>query len=267
MQVAILSPHFDDAVLSCWHLLEGPGAVRVVNVFTASPPPGLPVPWWDRITGATDAVGRMQERREEDQRALAGTGREATGLDLLDDQYRRSALPVGAVIERLLAEVRPDTVLHAPVGLDGHPDHVLVRDAALTMARTGWRVELYADLPHAIVRGWPAWVTGESDDAGAGETWSRALAAAGLMVDHLVPHVRPLDASMRRRKLQALAAYESQLAPLDRVAFGPLDDPQVLGWEVFWRVPASALGDRGMSEPGSDPRVSHGRRKLLDDRS
>jgi hypothetical protein len=29
----ILSPHFDDAVLSCWHALASAGEVLVVNVF------------------------------------------------------------------------------------------------------------------------------------------------------------------------------------------------------------------------------------------
>src|SRR5437763_9088482 len=60
MSRAILSPHFDDAVLSCWHLLAGPTSLGVVNIFTASPPDGCDVPWWDRLTGATDAARRMQ---------------------------------------------------------------------------------------------------------------------------------------------------------------------------------------------------------------
>ena len=54
MPLAILSPHLDDAVLSCWHVLEGPEQARVINVFTADPPPGTPPPWWDRLTGASD---------------------------------------------------------------------------------------------------------------------------------------------------------------------------------------------------------------------
>lgn len=67
----ILSPHLDDAVLSCWRVLEAHRSVRVVNVFTGSPPEGSPAPWWDRLTGATDPVRRMAERRAEDRRALA----------------------------------------------------------------------------------------------------------------------------------------------------------------------------------------------------
>ncbi len=36
----ILSPHFDDAVLSCWHVLASAGEVLVVNVFAGEPPAG-----------------------------------------------------------------------------------------------------------------------------------------------------------------------------------------------------------------------------------
>jgi LmbE family N-acetylglucosaminyl deacetylase len=266
MERVILSPHLDDAVLSCWHLLDGPDPVRILNVFTALPPVGTATPWWDRLTGATDARQRMRERHEEDRRALRSTRRPATALDLLDNQYRDFELPEGEVVKRLEAEVDPAEVLHAPAGIDGHPDHILVRDAALTMVPRGLRVELYADLPHAIVHGWPAWVTGEPEDLGIAQTWTNTLAGAGLLVEHLVPRVRPLDASGRKRKLEALAAYKSQRGALDRVAFSPLEEPRVLGWEVSWEVPASALVTGGLRERGREPVVADGRRKLLDDR-
>jgi LmbE family N-acetylglucosaminyl deacetylase len=266
MEHAILSPHLDDAVLSCWHLLDGPDLVRVVNVFTAVPPAGTPTPWWDRLTGATDARQQMRDRHEEDKRALASTRRRVTALNLLDNQYRDFELSADAVVERVRAAVEPGTVLCAPAGIDGHPDHVLVRDAALMMMRSGWQVQLYADLPHAIVRGWPAWVTGQPDDTGTGQKWTSTLSAAGLVVERLVPRVRPLDVSTRTHKLLALAAYASQRPVLDRVAFAPLDDPRVLSWEVSWEIPASALISGGLDEPVREPVVADGRHKLLDDR-
>src|SRR5436190_795304 len=44
----ILSPHPDDAVLSLWHVLAGPGEVAVVNVF-AGRPAGSELGWWDAL--------------------------------------------------------------------------------------------------------------------------------------------------------------------------------------------------------------------------
>lgn len=85
----------------------------VVDICTASPRPGSPVPWWDRLTGAQDPVTRMCERRAEERRALALVGRDAVALDLLDAQYGGSgrspawlAAPARERKLRALAEYR-----------------------------------------------------------------------------------------------------------------------------------------------------------------
>ena len=52
----VLSPHLDDAVLSCWHILGREDDVRVVNVFTGSPENGDGDYTWDRLTGSQDSV-------------------------------------------------------------------------------------------------------------------------------------------------------------------------------------------------------------------
>jgi LmbE family N-acetylglucosaminyl deacetylase len=188
-------------------------------------------------------------------------------LGLLDAQYRHLPLSVNEVVRRISDKVRPDATLHAPGAFDGHPDHLLVRDAALVLARAGWSVVLYADLPHASARGWPAWLSGERSAAAAGiaEDWDRVLIEAGLCTQKLVRRVRPLDAPVRERKLQALAAYRTQRAALDRWAVVPLDDPRALAWEVAWEVPASALRDA--DELSGETAVSYSPRQPVDDRS
>lgn len=267
-KIAVLSPHLDDAVLSCWHLLESRDEVTVVNVFSGSPTPGTPAAWWDQITGATDAIERIRERREEDRRALELARRPAVAVDLLDAQYRREELPLAALIERLRTAVPPGALLYAPAAMMHHPDHELVRDAAIELARAGRRLALYADLPHAIEHGWPAWVTGEPESSpglDVGAAWARVLADAGLAVERLVARVRPLDAEARKRKLRALAIYETQRAALDELGFAPLDDPRALAWEVSWLVPASALG--GADEPRGEPLVADVGRESPGDRA
>jgi hypothetical protein len=243
MATVILSPHFDDAVLSCWQVLEAVGDVTVVNVFTASPQAGRPVPWWDRLTGARDSIARMAERRAEDRAALALAGCEALSLGLLDDQYRAADVEAPAVLEPLREALAPGSSLYAPVAMDDHRDHVLVRDAALSLAGVGWPLVLYADLPHAITAGWPSWVTGVRKRPGAdpGASWDRALDAAGLALEELAACVRPLEPPARARKLAALDCYRTQREALDRFSFAPLAEPDALAWEVYWRVPPSAL--------------------------
>ena len=239
MSLVVLSPHLDDAVLSCWHLLAGSEAVTVVNVFTGSPPPGTQPPRWDRETGADDPVARMRQRREEDRRALGSVGRASVNLGLLDAQYGRVRSPIRPLLARLQRWRDPATVLYAPAALGRHPDHEVVRDAALDLGRAGWRVVLYADLPHGIRHGWPGWVAGVPEPAGGGVSgeWNSVLAEAGLPVGELSPRVWPLAEPARRRKLRALEEYRTQRAALDALAFAPLADARALAFEVSWELP------------------------------
>lgn len=101
MVTVILSPHLDDAVLSCWHVLTQPGEVAVINVFAGVPANADGRAWWDRYTGATDSAQRVRDRVEEDRRALALAGRGAVNLELLDDQYRHGEQPLAPVTARL----------------------------------------------------------------------------------------------------------------------------------------------------------------------
>jgi len=92
MADVVLSPHLDDAVLSCWRALDRPELATVVNVFSGAPPSGAPVGWWDRITGASDSAARMRERGAEDAEALTLAGARARDLRLLDHQYRSTSI-------------------------------------------------------------------------------------------------------------------------------------------------------------------------------
>ncbi len=264
MKLALLSPHFDDAVLSCWQLLAGPGEVIVVNVFTAAPPVGTPAPMWDRLTGATDPVHRMHERRQEDVVALATVGRSSINLGLLDDQYREHAQSPAEVAELIERAVGPEVTLLAPGAFHAHPDHVLVRAAALELARRGRSFQLYADLPHAIRDGWPGWVTGAREGGvDVASHWEQSLHEAGIRPAELVARVRALDDAERARKLQALDTYRTQRAALDSLGFAPLADPRTLAWEVCWEVPSSAL-DPAHEVPGQ-ALVADGASQALDD--
>ena len=235
MPTVILSPHPDDAVLSLWHLLDGDDEVVVVNVFGGSPAGHRGDAWWDRLTGAPDSVARVAERHAEDRAALAMAGREPADLGLLDGQYRDSEPPLETLIDRI-AEAAPEGLLLAPAALDRHRDHVLVRAAALALRGRGREVGLYADIPHATVYGWPAWVSGEPPYAllDPGAHWDAAMAATGISLRDLPAEVRASTPDALERKLAAVRAYRTQLPALE-AQFGVLS-PEVLGREVTWRL-------------------------------
>jgi hypothetical protein len=224
-RTVVVSPHFDDAVLSCWHVLAAPGAVTVVNVFTGMPEPGT-LGWWDRLTGAADSAERMRERRMEDAEALGLAGATYDNLDLLDSQYRRNG-PPAALAEALGDHLRDADTVYAPAVLYPVEDHAVVLSAALGLRDD---VRLYADLPHAAHYGLPGWVTGQPDVLDVDAAWRGRIEAAGLDPDSLRPQVHALEGPAFAEKLAAVERYRTQLPALEREA--PLE---TLHWEVEWR--------------------------------
>jgi LmbE family N-acetylglucosaminyl deacetylase len=229
----ILSPHLDDAVLSCWHLLSGPGDVSVINVFAGSPPPGT-VAWWDAESGASDPLVRMDERRAEDREAMAVAGRSATNLDFLDGQYEPGD-QLDDVVARLRDLVDPGSIVYAPAALGEHTDHEQVRTAALALAASGQSVRLYADHPHAVRLGWPASINGFTSGSGpdVDELWHRRLADAGL--DRPAREVHRLGAAEQERKLRAVSAYRTQIASLG-ATFGHVEGFPAFPYEIVWTL-------------------------------
>ncbi|MFO0725116.1 MAG: PIG-L family deacetylase [Myxococcota bacterium] len=211
-----LSPHLDDAVLSSGgaiaSLVRAGAEVEVLTVCTAAPSGPLS-PLAEDIHArwglAADEVLRV--RRAEDSRALQILGAAGGELGLLDAIYRLPSTylsyaalfdvpvehdPLSDDLARALAgRLRPDAEIYAPLGIGGHVDHRLVFAYALGLARAGRRVWFYEDLPYALR---PA-------DRAA---WERA--PVGPLVQRLIP----LDAAALAAKIQAIAAYSSQLPAL-----------------------------------------------------
>jgi LmbE family N-acetylglucosaminyl deacetylase len=233
----VLSPHCDDAVLSCWHLLSGSEEVHVVNVFTGLPESNGALPYWDLMTGASDSRARMRERLGEDKTALAQAGRESRNLDFLDEQYRDSPQELEPLAERVAEAVDGADRIYAPAAIDASvTDHALVREAALRVgARGGIETRLYADLPHALRFGWPSFVTGERRRVDPAPFWERSLRNAGPTAAAAVPEIHRLTAAEEERKLEALFAYRSQLAGLD-LMFGGITRADHLRYEVTWSL-------------------------------
>jgi LmbE family N-acetylglucosaminyl deacetylase len=256
--LAILSPHLDDAVLSCWHLLAGPGEVLVVNVFAGVPPAGAPQGWWDALAGTGDPRDAVRSRRAEDAAALARVGRRPVNLDFLDRQYREADLPTGQLVEALLEALPQDASVYAPAAIDSHPygpapaageanahpDHIAVRKAALALRDHGFRVRLYADLPHASAHGWPDWVAPgaatRQPDGDASARWEGALAQLGVLANGRAADVCRLSAEALARKADALKHYETQLPSLEWAFPGLLEEGGLLGYEVVWRLASPA---------------------------
>jgi hypothetical protein len=180
----------------------------------------------------------VRVRTEEDRRVLARLGREPLNLGFFDQQYRHGAQPVEPVVEALMSSLPRRATLYAPAALSAHGDHTVVRTAALALRANGFRVVLYADMPHAWALGRPSWLVGADSggDSRADERWRRALASAGTTWT-TEPRVVRLDPVAHAAKLEAIRGYHSQLPALQAKFSGLLDNVEKLGVEVEWRLP------------------------------
>jgi LmbE family N-acetylglucosaminyl deacetylase len=222
MKHVYLSPHLDDAALSCggaMHRLRREGEdVLSLTIFAGEPVQGQALSpfaleqhtYWGSPPRPTPL------RRAEDAAALALLDAGAEHLDLLDAVYRST--PAGlwpyagretlcapphpedpisprdlaqALAERLPPE--PGLTLVAPLAAGRHVDHQVVHLAAQQLLARGYRLGFYEDYPYA-------------EAPGAVE---EALAASPLR--GWQKRVVPLEAVDVAAKVAALAYYRSQM--------------------------------------------------------
>jgi LmbE family N-acetylglucosaminyl deacetylase len=214
-RLLIVSPHLDDAVLSCGALLASAPGPCVVTVFAGSPPAALATTDWDQACGFADGWRAMSARRTEDRSALGQLDATPLWLDFLDAQYAATPEPaeVALALRTTIDQQQPDAVL-MPLGLY-HSDHVLVHLACLEArqlvdSRLDWLA--YEDVPYRRRRGWL-------------QTRLAQLQALRLCATPLV--TAPLCND--RRKSAAASCYASQVR-----ALGPEDMRDAARPEGYW---------------------------------
>jgi len=173
MRWIYISPHFDDAVLSCggliWEQTHSGIPVEIWTVNAGDPPPG---PVSDLITRnhADWQTGTPQEtvvlRRSEDKNAARRVGATARHLGMVDALYRRTktgtllytvdifdpihpreAGIVNKAARQIAENLTQYDTLVCPLAIGGHVDHVIVRKAVEMLGRPLW---YYADIPYLL---------------------------------------------------------------------------------------------------------------------
>ena len=198
-RLLVISPHCDDAVLSCGALLAAhPGSV-VVTIFAAGPPCHDPLTEWDRAAGFEPGDDVMAHRRGEDAKALGLLSAHPLWLGFCDSQYRRSPSSehITPALDGVMQVVRPHSIV-APWGLF-HSDHTLASEACMGLRSKypgqGWF--LYED---AIYRRIPGLLGDRIARMRACGIRARRVAVA-MDQDHA-------------RKSEAIHCYRSQLRAL-----------------------------------------------------
>ncbi len=221
MAQIFVSPHMDDAVLSCggliYQLAQAGESVTVFSVMAGSVPPDVPISPFIEEHFRRWKLGPdpVPGRRAEDTRAVQGLGAHVRFGSFPDVLYRTdgqgsplcpdlSAMfgeidprdPVLAHMNHITGELDPAATIYAPLGAGHHVDHQLVRDAVSRWARAqaGVAVLFYEEYPYSA----------QGADA--------IQAALDRLDGSLVPVVHPLSDQALNAKIQAIACYESQIS-------------------------------------------------------
>ncbi len=219
----VVSPHLDDAVLSCADLIATLPAPTVLTVFAGVPVDRAQHTPWDAASGFADAGQAIATRRDEDRRALALLGATPAWLDFCDSQYRATPAlsELEQALQRALHACDPATVL-LPAGLF-HSDHLLVHRAMLNLSARfpHYRWRMYEE---AMYRRIPGLLQQRLDEL-------RRRGFAPVRIDCHDGGASPL-------KREAVQCYASQLRALSATVHGGHAD--AFQPESYWRLPVAA---------------------------
>lgn len=155
MTTVIISPHLDDAVLSCGQLIAAMQNVVVENVF-AGVPDGDGLTSYDRNSGWSTSAEAMIGRRDEDALALSVVGAMGINHGWLDQQYIDDGredrnIEVSDWMRAMVAASALRARVFVPLGI-GHPDHITVAHAGRVAARaSGFPIYVYEELPYRVL--------------------------------------------------------------------------------------------------------------------
>jgi len=173
MRWIYISPHFDDAVLSCggliWDQTKKGTPVEIWTICAGDAQPGPLSPLamaCHQQWGLGSAEEVVAARRTENQDAAKLVGAETVNFSIPDCIYRQSPngellyqegvfVPIHPFEENLdsdiaaamVTELQPDDVVVSPLAIGNHIDHILTRRAAEKLGRP---ILYYADIPYLL---------------------------------------------------------------------------------------------------------------------
>ena len=162
-QIIILSPHFDDAVLSLGGLIAKEKSKIIVATFFTDKPKNKVTTYWDTISGFHNSDQAINDRIMENNNSLMPFNVEIFNFGFLDSQYRdnkdsielkeKIVLDIEKIIDNL---PNKDITIYGPSyfgEIITHPDHKLLHDAFIEVAKnrnsdTSLNFFSYEDFPY-----------------------------------------------------------------------------------------------------------------------
>jgi LmbE family N-acetylglucosaminyl deacetylase len=225
-----LSPHYDDAALSCGGAIhqqtQAGQTVLVVTICAAPPPIGDPLSSFAQELhtswGNPDNV--VATRQAEDQASMMFLGSDYLRLDFNDCIYRKNSRtgewfytnnselfgkihPADLAQADKIAEVVStqipgggDAIIYAPLTVGRHVDHQLTHVAACQLQQQGWDVIFYEDYPYV-----------DASVGFGGSNLEDTLARLQQAHEHLQSQLHTFSEENLQAKINSVRAYASQL--------------------------------------------------------
>lgn len=228
-----LSPHYDDAALSCGGAIQqqvqASQSVLVITLCAAAPPTDQPLsPFAQRLHQAWgDFAEMVATRRAEDEAAMSILGVEARRLNFTDCIYRGQPAqgewyyhevedlfgPIHPLDLKLSTEMAKsitdvvafdqETIIYAPLTVGNHVDHQLTHATAWQLCEQGWSVVFYEDYPYVA----PDYPFTRSEN----HSYTLEATLAAKVQWRWQPHLRFLSEADLAGKIDSIRAYRSQL--------------------------------------------------------
>jgi LmbE family N-acetylglucosaminyl deacetylase len=151
--VAVISPHLDDAVLSVGAAIAAAGRtgarVVVLSVLAGDPESTAPAGFWDARVGFRTAGDAAAKRRIEDDRACRMLGARCVWLSYNDEQYGRPESD-DEIFAAIVDALGPAETVLVPGRPLVHRDHVWLHDLIARRELAGRTVVHYLEQPYAV---------------------------------------------------------------------------------------------------------------------
>ncbi|MCX7756275.1 MAG: PIG-L family deacetylase [Anaerolineales bacterium] len=241
MRWIYISPHFDDAVLSCggliWEQTHSGIPVEIWTIMAGDPPIGAESALAQQLHASWQTANAQETvtlRRGEDQNSARRVGASIHHFPFPDSIYRRSQTGTlyypegifvppnpreGALVqeiaEQVAARLRQYDTIVCPLAIGGHVDHVLTRKAIEQLGRPLW---YYADVPYVF---WHADSLAPMTEGMTGKTFFISAQGLAGWQDSIEAHASQItslfaDVADMRQKIKEYAHRQNGLVLWER---------------------------------------------------